>query len=118
MKISEAINLANDLTGQTLNTTQAVDWLSEYDGKLAIEFYRAETFTPYDPADLTTELLVPYPWDGVYLHHLEAMVYFTNGEYDRQANAAKMAENNLDEFKKYMQRTQSAPCKPGFPIEG
>ncbi|MBO7670126.1 MAG: hypothetical protein J6S60_06005 [Oscillospiraceae bacterium] len=118
MLISEAISNVTALTGQVVENSTLVRWLSEIDGKLAFEFYRADAWTPYDPtADLGAELLVPFPWDGLYVHHLEAMTYFTNGEYDRYENARAMCEKKLDEFRHFMQRTQSIPCRPGFPTD-
>ena len=118
MLISEAIELVTDLTGQVVDNAELVRWLSEVDGTLAFEFYRTDAWAPYDPEDDTgCELLVPFPWDGFYPHHLEAMTYYTNGEYDRYANAAAMAETQLTEFRHFMQRTQSALCGCGFPTE-
>ena len=118
MLISEAVSNAAALTGQVVDTAVLVRWLSELDGRLAFEFYRAEAWTPYDPvADLGAEMLVPFPWDGLYVHHLEAMTYFTDGEYDRYENARAMSEKTLGDFRRFMQRTQAVPCRPGFPTD-
>ena len=117
MKIREAIAMAADLTGQVVSNTMLVRWLSELDGKLAVTFFREEEWEPYDPVeDLDTDLLVPYPYDGMYLNHLEAMTYFTNGEYDRYENAKTMSEKVLKDYRAFMQRTQARPCQPGFPV--
>ena len=115
MTINDAVSMANSVTGQETDTALLVRWLSELDGQIAFKLYRDETFEPYDPADLTTELLVPFPHDGIYRHHLEAMVYFANGEYDRYENARQMREKKLADFRSWMQRTKSRPCQPGFP---
>ena len=118
MIISEAIAQATTLTGQVVDNTVLVRWLSELDGQLAFEFYRIEGWTPYDPVeDLGSELLVPFPWDGAYVHHLAAQTYFTNGEYDRYENERVMANSVLSEFRAFMQRTQAAPCCHGFPTD-
>ena len=118
MKVSEAISNTTALTGQTVATATLVRWLSELDGKLAFETYRAAEWNPYNPtSDQSTELLVPYPWDGLYVHHLEAMTYYSNGEYDRYENARAMREQALAEFKAYLMRTQSTPCVPGYPTD-
>jgi len=118
MLISEAIARAAALTGQVTDNAAPVRWLSELDGRLAFEFYRADAWAPYDPADdLGCELLVPFPWDGFYVHHLEAMTYFSNGEYDRYDNARALAEQTLSDFRHFMQRTQAKLCAVGFPTE-
>ena len=51
MLISEAIARSTALTGQVTDNAALVRWLSELDGRLAIEFYRADAWTPYDPTD-------------------------------------------------------------------
>lgn len=121
MLIRDAISEVTALTGQVLPTQTLVRWLSEIDGRLAIEFFHADAWTPYDPGDTTTdppdegdlgcELLVPYPWDGLYVHHLEAQTYYTNGEYERYENARQQSEAILDEFRRYLQRTH-CPIDP------
>ena len=113
MKLSEAINRAKALTGQTKGNAIMVRWLNEMDGQLAATFYH-EDFTPYSTADLTQDLLVPWPWDEAYIHYLEAMIYFSNGETERYEDARTMSEQTLREYKAYMQRTQARRCRPGF----
>ena len=119
MLISEAIAQCTALTGQVVANSVLVRWLSELDGRLAIEFYRTDAWTPYDPTDdLSCELLVQYPWDGIYIHHLAAQTYFSNGEYDRYENERVMSEKVLTDFRAFMQRTQSRLCGcGGFPTE-
>ena len=118
MLISDALASASALTGQAIAEADAVRWLSELDGRLAFELYRADAWTPYDPAsDLDSELLVPFPWDGLYVHHLEAMTYYTNGEYDRYEPARAMSERTLTDFRHFLQRTQARPGVPGFPTD-
>ena len=118
MLISEAIARSAALTGQVTDNAALVRWLSELDGRLAIEFYRADAWTPYDPTDdLSCELLVPFPWDGFYVHHLAAMTYFSDGEYDRYENERVMSEQKLADFRAFMQRTRAKLCAVGFPTE-
>ena len=110
MLISEALAAAGALTGQTVDGAAAVRWLSELDGRLAFELYRMAAWTPYDPADdLQSELLVPFPWDGLYVHHLEAMTYYATGEYARYENARIMTEKLLGEYKAHVRRTHRPP---------
>ena len=60
MKLSEALTRAKMLTGQQRGTAIMVRWLNEMDGQLAATFYHEE-FTPYTTADLTQDLLIPWP---------------------------------------------------------
>lgn len=118
MKINEAIRTAAELTGQVVSDEVMIRWLSELDGRLAIEFYRTDAWAPYDPEqDYEAELLVPFPWDGFYVRNLAAQTYFSNGEYDRYENERVMAEKTLADFRSFMQRTQSKFCGCGFPTD-
>ena len=118
MLISEAITYCEYMTGQVVASEQLVRWLSELDGRLAFEFYRTGEWAPYDPTDDTgAELLVPFPWDGLYVHHLAAKTYFSNGEYDRYENERVMSEQTLADFRSFMQRTHAALCGCGFPTD-
>ena len=105
MTILEAITAAQALTGSAINQGTMLRWLSELDGQIAFDVYHFNLWNPY--TDTGKTLLVPYPWDGMYVHHLEAMTYFTNGEYNRYQNAQTMAQTALDEFKRAVQRTKT-----------
>ena len=118
MLVSQALARAQSLTGQVVDAAALVGWLSELDGRLAFELYRADVWTPYDPTDdLSCELLVPFPWDGLYVHHLAAQTYFADGEYDRYENERVMSERVLADFRAFLQRTQPKRCGGGFPTE-
>lgn len=106
MTVAQAMANAQAVTGQVFDAATLRRWLSELDGQLALDLYRADAWTPYSADDDDALLLVPYPWDGLYVHHLEAMTYFSNGEYDRYQNALTMRENALGEFKRFVQRTK------------
>ena len=106
MTVAQAMANAQAVTGQVFDAATLRRWLSELDGQLALDLYHADAWTPYSADDDSALLLVPYPWDGLYVHHLEAMTYFSNGEYDRYQNALTMRENALGEFKRFVQRTK------------
>lgn len=113
MTIQEAINQAVAVTGQVVGDEILVRWLNELDGRLLLDFFHGDAWRKYDPEDdLGALLLVPQPWDGLYVFWLEAMTYYTNGEYDRYANARAMYEEALDGYKKWIQRQvkSGVPC--------
>ena len=106
MTVSEAIAGAQALTGQTVDGATLARWLSALDGRLARELGRSAPAAPYDAtADAQTALLAPWPWDGFYVHHLEAMTYYSAGEYDRYENARVMAERGMADWRAYLRRT-------------
>lgn len=107
MTVTQAIYNAVTVTGQVFSADTLRRWLSELDGQLAFDLYGADTWTAYCADDDGVLLLVPYPWDGLYVHYLEAQTYYANGEYDRAANARAQYDNALGEFKRFVQRTRA-----------
>ena len=112
MKIVEAINKIDSLMHNTYTQVDKVAWLSELDSDVkrhiidTHEGAGAVTFTGYDGnTDLQTELLVPSPFDSVYLRWLEAQIHYHNGEYDRYNNAIIMYNTAYDAFANYYNRT-------------
>lgn len=112
MTIQEAIAKSTALTtGTSITGADMVRWLSEYDGKLAREFFKKTDWTAYNAAnDQNKALIVLQPWDGLYVHLLEKMVYYTTGEYQRSENARAMEARMLAEFKAWVMRTYCRPC--------
>lgn len=77
MKIKEAIASARKLSGNAVDDAALCRWLSELDGRLMLDFYKGSEWMSYSlPQDEDHELLVPFPWDELYVHYLEAMVYY------------------------------------------
>lgn len=112
MKIVEAINKIDSLMHNTYGQPDKVAWLSELDSdvkRLIIDTHEgaeAVTFTGYDDStDLQTELLIPSPFDSVYLRWLEAQIHYHNGEYDRYNNAIVMYNTAFEAFAAYYNRT-------------
>lgn len=109
MTIREAIAKAEALTGSSAGSAEALRWLNGYDGKLAREFFRLGSWEPYEETDGDALLLVSLPWDGLYVHYLEAMTYYTAGEYQRCENARAMEARQLAEFKAWVLRRFGHP---------
>ncbi len=105
MTVSEALAAARALTGTAVDGATLCRWLSELDGRLAAEVLHADAPAPYLPTDGARELLLPAPWDGgVYTHHLEALSYYTAGEYLRAENARVLSEAVLLDWRKHRRR--------------
>lgn len=112
MKIIEAINRIDSLKHNTYSQNDKVAWLSRLDGmvkRLIIDTHEGGEeviFTGYDDStDMSTELLVPAPFDEVYLRWLEAQIDYTNGEYDKYNNAILMYQAAYDGYANYYNRT-------------
>jgi hypothetical protein len=111
MKIIDAINKLDSLKRNTYEQKDKVEWLSRLDWmvkRLVLDTHEGEeiTFTGYDDTtDTETELLVPAPFDEVYLRWMEAQIDYYNGEYDKYNNGIDMFNTSFDAYKNYYNRT-------------
>ena len=54
---------------------------------------------------METELLVPAPWDEMYLRWLEARIDYANAEYTRYNNSMDMFRAVYQAYRSYYNRT-------------
>lgn len=107
MKIKEAINNVRALSGNAVDDNTMCRWLSELDGRLMLDFYKGSEWMSYVlPQDEGHDLLVPFPWDELYVHYLEAMVYYSNGEFDRYRNSYEMFNKKEMDYRQWYARNQ------------
>ena len=112
MKIIEAITRVDALKHNTYTQPDKVQWLSRVDWMVKrhiIDTHEGAdkvSFTGYDEnTDLQTELLVPAPYDEMYLRWMEAQIDYHNGEYGKYNNAIDMFNTDYEEYQKYYNRT-------------
>jgi hypothetical protein len=112
MTIGEAISKVDALKPNTYAPEDKVDWLSTLDARVKSQIIDTHEciepicFYGYDSlADQETELLVPAPYDEMYLRWLEAMIDYHNSDDDRYNNAIILFNNAYDGYKKHYTRT-------------
>ena len=112
MTIIEAINGIDSLKHNTYTQSDKVKWLSRLDAmvkRLIIDTHENADdfdFKGYDEdTDMDTELLVPAPFDEMYLRWLEAQIDYANGEYNKYNNAISMYQTAYDGYANYYNRT-------------
>lgn len=115
MTIMEAIYRIDELKPNTYSQPEKIKWLSSLDGVIKSEIIdtheRLEgeeevVLEGYgEDAALTTNLLVPYPYDDIYLRWLEAQIDYSNGEYGKYNNSIAMYNTAYTAFAKYYNRT-------------
>ncbi len=112
MTINEIIAQAQTLSGVSVPDATLLRWISDLDGQLAFAYFGVDGWiAPYSEDDLDVPALIEPPWDEtIYVPYLEAMTYYTTGEYDRYENAKAMYEEKLLEFKKYLNRSRRVCC--------
>lgn len=86
--IDGIIQEVDALENNTMEQAEKVKWLSRLDGQLYERYVKGragapESWTPYTPQTPgTTQLLVPHPWDDIYVHWLRAQIALFHGEND------------------------------------
>ena len=112
MTIIEAINKIDMLKSNTYSQEDKVDWLSRLDWMIKRHIIDTHAgaenvaFAGYgDGTDLHTELLVPVPYDEVYLRWLEAQIDYHNGEIDKYNVAITMFNTAYEGYEKYYNKT-------------
>ena len=111
MKIIEAINQIDSQKPNTCSYEEKLSWLSRLDfmvKRLIIDTHEGGdgvSFTDYDDStDPNTEMLVPAPFDEMYIRWLEAQIDYANEEYDRYNNAVLMYQTAYDGFSAWYNR--------------
>lgn len=118
MTIMEALHRIDTLKPNSYSNVEKVKWLSILDGIVKREIIDTHEggekveFNGYtEENELTTELLVPAPYDDVYIHWLESQIDYTNGEYGKYANSMTMYNSSYSAFEKHYNRTHMPLAK-------
>lgn len=115
MTIAEVISKVDALKPNNYTPEDKIDWLSTLDARVKTQILDTHhkhcgcgpiLFYGYDGlVDMDTELLVPAPYDEMYLRWVEAMIDYHNSEDDRYNNAIMLFNNAYDGFKRHYTRT-------------
>lgn len=112
MTIAEVISKVDALKPNTYTPKDKVDWLSNLDARVKAQIIDTHEacykpiFYGYDSIlDQETILLVPAPYDEMYLRWLEAMIDYHNSEDERYNNAIMLFNNAYEGYKNHYTRT-------------
>lgn len=110
MTLGEAITAADALRRNILPEELKVRMLSELDGKIYYGLIFPDAadgeFTGYTSETASdTQLLVPYPYDALYIPYLEAEICRINGETARYNSARTVFEEKYGEYADRLVRT-------------
>lgn len=93
-----------------------IGWLSRIDQYVFEEIIRGRegsdgmTFKAYTMDDGQKTLLVPPPYDELYVHRLDSNISFEEREDERQANAMALYNQTMQDYaKKYMREHRAKP---------
>lgn len=112
MTIMEALHRVDTLKPNGYSNPEKIKWLSILDGIIKTEIIDrheggdAVIFEGYEEdEELTRVLLVPAPYDEIYIHWLEAQIDYTNGEYDKYENSNTMYNSSYTAYANHYNRT-------------
>lgn len=112
MTLIEAISKIDNLKHNTFTHEDKVGWLSRLDGMVKTEILDTHEggegvwFLGYDTdSDVETVLLVPAPYDEMYLRWLEAQIDYANGEFGRYNNAMELFNTLYRGYSSFYNRT-------------
>ena len=111
MTIIEAINKVDTLKPNNYTHTEKIKWLSNLDGIIKKEIIDTHeggedvVFNGYDDSsDYSMQMLVPFPYDDLYIKWLEAQIDYNNAEYGKYNNSSIAYNNAYSTFEKYYNR--------------
>ena len=118
MTITGAITHIDAVKPNAYSQDEKVRWLSTLDGVIKAEIIDTHegadgvAFQAYDETTpLTQVLLVPHPYDDVYIKWLEAQIDYANGEYGKYNNSITMYNAAYTSFAKHYNRTHKPTGK-------
>ncbi len=108
MTILEAIHRIDAVKPNGYSQSDKIKWLSTLDGTIRTEIIDTHeggdnvVFEGYnDNTELNTALLVPAPYDEVYIRWLEARIDYYNGEYNKYNNSASAYNTAYMDYARY-----------------
>ena len=111
MTIIEAINRVDTMKPNNYSQQEKMYWLSVLDGTVKAEIIdtheggEAISFSGYtENTRLETELLIPKPYDEIYIRYLEMQIDYANGEYGKYNNSMILFNNAYSAFERFYNR--------------
>lgn len=111
MTLMGAINHIDAIKPNAYSQTEKIKWISTLDGMIKKEIIDTHEggekieFNGYQAGDLGKDLLVPSPYDDVYIKWLEVQIDYANGEYGKYNNSIMMFTSAYSTYEKYYNRT-------------
>lgn len=103
MTTNKLAELLRELTPTEFSDRILLMWMSNCENTILTDVLLA---SPEDCAELSelndANMLVPHPWDKLYLPYMQAQVAHANGEYDHYANYIALYNAYRDEYARHI----------------
>lgn len=120
MRIAEVLLKIKNMKPSQYDDDMLVSWLSELDGhvweELLAKYGAPAPVLPYNGQMLNRMLLIPFPYDGIYLVYLAAQIDYHNAEFERYNNGMMLFNAQLQAF--YDSYTRNHKTEKALYIEG
>ena len=111
MTLMDVLYRIDEVKPNSYSQSEKIKWLSTLDGmvkKQIIDTHEVKEeieFKGYDTeTDLSTTLLVPAPYDDIYLRWLEMQMDYSNGEYGKYNNSKLMFNTAFSAYELFYNR--------------
>lgn len=110
LTIIEAINKIDNLKPNGYTQSDKIAWLSQLDGTIKSKIIDTHegsseiTFSEYTDDDLNKGLIVPAPYEDIYIRWLESQIDYANSEYPKYNNSITMYNSAYSEFERWYNR--------------
>lgn len=109
MTAAEAIARLDELKPNGFSYEQKLGWLAALDGTVKREIHDrhegAEDRELPGRYEAGTVLLVPFPYEEIYLRYMEAQIDYANGEYERFNNSSAMYAAAWSAYERFYNRS-------------
>lgn len=112
MTLMDALHRIDSIKPNSYSQDEKINWLSTLDGIIKAELIDTHegaegiVFNGYkEDTDLNTILLVPAPYDEIYLFWLESKIDYWNGEIGKYNNSIAMYNEAYSTFARHYNRT-------------
>ena len=112
MTIQELITKVGEEKPNAFTTQKLVSFINEIEADVA-QVLKVDT-PNYVYTDLTSVLLVPAPYDRLYVSYLKAMIDYADEEMESYVNNAAQHTQDFTEFENWVVRTNQVVDNP-FP---
>lgn len=112
MTVNDAIAKVKDRKPNAYNDESLVDWLNECEAMVQREIMLTvpDEIIQYDyPDDLDKELILPRPYDALYVSYIKMMIEYTQEEYNAYNNTNVMYQTQYQAAQGYFNRLDPNP---------
>ena len=121
MKINDAIAKCDSIYPNTIDNEEKIDLLSRLDGSVKAEIFDkyesndGEGFSGYaEDTSEDTVLLVPFPFDNIYVSWLVAQIYLLMDEHNKYNDWLLIFNSEWDNYERYYAQTHTQKAPNSF----